>query len=297
MARDFYQILGVSETASQDEIKKQFRKLAKQHHPDRNKGDKSAEAKFKELSEAYDTLSDEKKRAEYDNLRKYGAFGPGGESGFDPSRYSQGRPGSVGGNPGDWEEILQSFFGGDSPFTGGGARTRRRTTRQPMPEPGRDLHADLPITFMESVSGATRQIQVGAKKLNVKIPTGIDDSAKIRLAGQGEPGIAGGPNGDLIITVHVAPDPIFTRKGNDVYSSIEIPFTEAILGTKRPVRTLTKTVSLAIPTGTQPGTKLRLKGQGISANGITGDQYVEVKITIPKNLTEKQRKMIEEWEG
>ena len=297
MARDFYQILGVSETASQDEIKKQFRKLAKQHHPDRNKGDKSAEAKFKELSEAYDTLSDEKKRAEYDNLRKYGAFGGQGPGGFDPSQFSRGGGGRVNINSGDWEEILQSFFGGDSPFTGGGARTRRRTAHQPMPEPGRDLHADLSIGFMESVSGIARQIQVGTKKLNVKIPAGIDDSAKIRLAGQGEPGVAGGPNGDLIITVHVAPDPIFTRKGNDVYSSIEIPFSEAILGTKKPVRTLTKTVSLAIPAGTQSGTKLRLKGQGISANGLTGDQYVEVKVTIPKTLTANQRKMIEEWEG
>ncbi len=295
MASDFYQILGVSETASQDEIKKQFRKLAKQHHPDRNKGDKSAEAKFKEISEAYDTLSDEKKRAEYDTMRKYGAFsGQQTGGGFDFSQFGRSGQGTFGGDTSGLEDLLQSFFGGESPL-GGSTRTKRRT-RYAQPEPGNDLHADLTVSFMESVNGTTRQIQIGTKKLNVKIPAGIDNEGKIRLSGQGEPGMAGGPNGDLIITVHVAPDPHFTRKGNDIFSSIEIPFTEAIMGSKRSVRTLTKTVSLAIPAGTQPGSKLRLRGQGISANGVTGDQYVEVKVTIPKTLTAKQRKMIEEWE-
>ncbi|MBK7143440.1 MAG: J domain-containing protein [bacterium] len=297
MARDFYQILGVTETASQDEIKKQFRKLAKQHHPDRNKGDKSAEAKFKEISEAYDTLSDDKKRAEYDTLRRYGAFsGQGGpQGGFDPTQFRRGNPGSAGEE--NWEEILSQFFGGDSPFTGGGSRTRRRSSRQMPPQPGRDIEAEIIIPFMEAVTGTTRIIQVGSKKLNVRIPAGIDDNGRIRLAGQGEPGVNNGHSGDLLITVHLSPDPYFTRKGDDIYSSIEIPFTEAILGAKRSVRTLTKTVTLTIPPGTQPGAMLRLKGQGINANGTVGDQYVEVKVTIPKNLTDKQKKMIEEWEG
>lgn len=296
MPRDFYQILGVGETASQDEIKKQFRKLAKQYHPDRNKGDKAAEAKFKEISEAYDTLSDDKKRAEYDTLRRYGAFGGHtGQPGFDPSQFGRGNPGSVGED--NWEEILSQFFGGDSPFTGGGTRTRRRTSRQTRPEKGRDIEAEITIPFLEAVNGVTKAIQVGPKKLNVRLPAGIDDGGRIRLAGQGEPGMFGGPNGDLLITVHLAPDPYFTRKGNDIYSTIEIPFTEAILGAKKSARTLTKTVSLAIPPGTQPGAMLRLKGQGINANGVIGDQYVEVKVTIPKTLTAKQKKMIEEWEG
>lgn len=296
MPRDFYQILGVGETASQDEIKKQFRKLAKQYHPDRNKGDKAAEAKFKEISEAYDTLSDEKKRSEYDTLRKYGAFGgQGGQPGFDPSQF--GRGGQTGFGGGDnWEEILSQFFGGESPFSGGGSRSRRRTARQSQ-MPGRDVEAELSISFMDAVSGTTRVIQVGPKKLNVRIPAGIDEGGRIRLAGQGEPGAFGGPNGDLLITVHVSPDAHFTRKGNDIYSTVEIPFTQAILGTKVPVRTLSKTVTLSIPPGTQPGAMLRLKGQGISANGTVGDQYVEVKVSIPSNLTVKQKKMIEEWEG
>lgn len=304
MPRDFYQILGIGETATQDEIKKQFRKLAKQYHPDRNKGAKAAETKFKEISEAYDTLSDEKKRAEYDTLRKYGAFsgqgGQGGQPGFDPSQFGRSRhgnePGGTGFGDGDnWEEILAQFFGGETPFAGGTQRRRRGGRQQQMP--GRDVEAELMIPFMEAVNGTTRVIQVGSKKLNIRIPAGIDEAGRIRLAGQGEPGPFGGPSGDLLITVHVAPDPHFTRKGNDIYSAVEIPFTEAILGTKRSVRTLTKTVTLSIPPGTQPGAMLRLKGQGISANGAVGDQYVEVKVSIPKNLTVKQKKMIEEWEG
>jgi DnaJ-class molecular chaperone len=298
MARDFYQILGVTETATADEIKKQFRKLAKQHHPDRNKGDKSSEAKFKEISEAYDTLSDDKKRTEYDTLRRYGAFsGQGGQQGgFDPTQFRRGTQSTTGGEE-NWEEILSQFFGGDTPFTGGGSRTRRRSSRQIRPERGNDLEAEIIIPFMDAVNGATRMIQIGPKKLNVHIPAGIDENGRIRLGGQGEPGINNGPSGDLLITVHISPDPYFTRKGEDIYSSIEIPFTDAILGSKRSVRTLTKTVALAIPPGTQPGAMLRLKGQGISANGAVGDQYVEVKVSIPKNLTAMQKKMIEEWEG
>lgn len=309
MAKDFYEVLGVSESASIEEIKKQFRKLAKKYHPDRNKGDKAAEEKFKEVSEAYETLSDSKKRTEYDTLRKYGAFAGGpqgpyaegyGPSGFDFSNFGNrggrttvhfGGTGDVGDMEG-WDDILSSILGrtGKGRFDFGSA--------QQMPKRGNDLTSEISISFRESVNGTTRMLSLGRGKsrLKVKIPAGIEDGGKIRLAGQGEPGLYGGPNGDILITVRVMPDQQFTRKGNDIYSSVEISFIEAINGCKKNVSTLTKTVSLTIPPGTQPGTLLRLKGQGLSVNGVQGDQYVEVKVSIPKNLTEKQRKMLEEWE-
>jgi DnaJ-class molecular chaperone len=130
----------------------------------------------------------------------------------------------------------------------------------------------------------------------VKIPKGIDDGGRVRLQGQGMPGLYGGRNGDLLIMVRVMPDQYFKREGNDVHTSVEVSFVEAIKGCRKEVRTLTKTVSLTIPPGTQPGTKMRLKGMGLEVGGLTGDQYVEVKVTLPTTLTEKQKKLIEEWE-
>ncbi|HVP07444.1 MAG TPA: DnaJ C-terminal domain-containing protein [Candidatus Acidoferrum sp.] len=309
MAKDFYEVLGVNENASQEEIKKQFRKLAKKYHPDRNKGDKTAEAKFKEISEANETLSDPKKKAEYDQLRKYGAFAGGpfqaqggqGPSGFDFSNFGTGDGrtrvhvsgfGDVSDMEG-WDDILQSLLGrtGRSRFDFG------RESHE-VPRRGNDLTSELSISFLESIKGTTRMLSLGKgrSRLRVKIPSGIEDGGKIRLAGQGEPGLYGGPNGDILITVRVMPDQQFTRKGNDIYSSVEISFVEAIKGCKKNVSTLTKTVALTIPPGTQPGTILRLKGQGLSVNGVQGDQYVEIKVSIPKDLTEKQRKLLEDWE-
>jgi DnaJ-class molecular chaperone len=192
-----------------------------------------------------------------------------------------------------WEDILSSILGrtGKSRFDFGQQAERN-------PRKGNDLASEISISFMESVKGTTRMLSLGRGKsrLRVKIPAGIEDGGRIRLAGQGEPGLYGGPNGDILITVRVMPDQQFTRKGNDIYSSVEISFIEAISGCKKNVATLSKTVSLTIPPGTQPGTMLRLKGQGLSVSGVQGDQYVEVKVSIPKNLTEKQRKMLEEWE-
>jgi len=311
MGKNFYDILGVSENASPEEIKKAFRTLAKKYHPDRNPGDKTAEAKFKEVSEAYNTLSDSKKKAEYDTMRKYGAFagagaGPGRagfrDAGFDFSDlFRQGTGGRGGfqtfrfGSSGvdGLEDIISSFFGGSDPFTG--ARSRR----QPKIQKGADLTANLSISFMESVNGTKRTITIGqtGKKLAVRIPKGIEDGAKIRLAGQGMPGPHGGNYGDLIITVHVMQDEQLIREGNDIHTSVTISFKQAILGCKVNVKTLTKTVALTVPPGTQPGTKMRLKGQGLAVTGSQGDLYVEIKVEIPKTLTEEQRKMLEEWGG
>ena len=329
MGTDFYRILGVSEDAGKEEIKKVYRRLAKKYHPDRNKGNKAAEAKFKGISEAYDTLSDEKKRTEYDTLRKYGAFAGGPTGGFDFSRFSGGgapggfdfsrsghsgpggfsfRFGNVSGDAGagfeGLEDVLTSFFGGGMPGargTGGGPRcgsfgTSGTSARRP--QQGVDIRASVTIPFMEAAKGTVKTLsQVGGgKKLKVRIPAGIEDGGRIRLRGQGQPAPLGGRNGDLIITVRVMPDQDFRREGNDIYSSIEILFTEAIKGCRKNVKTLTRTVALTIPPGTQPGTKLRLKGMGLSVGSVNGDQYVEIKVKIPTSLTEKQKKLLDEWE-
>ena len=170
---------------------------------------------------------------------------------------------------------------------------------QAAPNRALDLTAEMPVSFLEAARGTTRMINVGntGKKLKVKIPAGIEDGGKIRLAGQGQPGYNGQASGDLIITVKVMPDQNFERKGNDVYTSVKISFVEAIKGTKAQVKTLTKTVSLTVPAGTQPGTNMRLKGQGLAVGGKQGDLYVTINVEIPKKLTEKQRKLLEEWEG
>ncbi|MEA2030630.1 MAG: DnaJ C-terminal domain-containing protein [candidate division Zixibacteria bacterium] len=330
MGKTFYDILGVSENASVDEIKRSFRQLAKKYHPDRNRGDKTTETKFKEISEAYDTLSDKKKRQEYDTMRKYGAFagtgnggagggfpggqgagganfnfsdlfrqGSGGRGGFQTFRFGGGNQGTNG-----FEDIISQFFGGAQ----GSSSNHFSRKRRARPTRGQDLTASLNISFMESVNGAKKILHIAQtnKKLAVKIPVGIESGGKIKLVGQGMPNPRCGPNpqggrnprgghsGDLIITVFVMPDQNFKRKGNDVYTSVNITFKEAILGTQKQIKTLTKKVMLRIPAGTQPGTKMRLKGQGLAVKS-RGDLYVTINIDIPKNITDEQRKILEEW--
>jgi len=314
---DFYSTLGVSESATPDEIKKAFRTLAKKYHPDRNKGDASAEARFKEISEAYETLSDPKKKEQYDMMRKYGAHagGPTGfqGQGFDPSDFASwfGQGGQRGGGGFefrtsgsgfenvDLNELFSQIFGarrggsGD-PFGagfGGQSRTGSRVRK------GHDVHATIKVTFFEALEGTEKTIRdkTTGKKLKIKIPAGVEDGKRIRLRGQGQPGLYGGRNGDLLITVRVMPDQQFERKGNDVYTSTTISFKDAILGTKANVKTLTKTVSLNIPAGTQPGSKLRLKGQGLAVGDSAGDLYVTINVSIPTNITDKQKHLLEEW--
>jgi len=305
MGKNFYDILGVNESATEEEIKSKFRTLAKKYHPDRNRGDKASETKFKDISEAYETLSDKKKRQEYDTIRKYGGSfagagrGPSGAGGggFDFSDFMrQGQGGRGGfqtfrfGGAGldGMEDILSQFFGG------GGGFSQRTSPHQIKAQ---DLSATLSVTFLESIKGARRQlhIQQTGKKLNVKIPAGIEDGGKIRLSGQGMPGHNGQKNGDLIISVRVMPDQNFERKGNDVYTQVTISFKEAILGTKTKVKTLTKTIMLAVPPGTQPGTQMRLKGQGLAVAGSSGDLFVKINIEIPTTITEEQKKILEGW--
>ena len=321
MNKDFYNILGVAEDAPADRIKKAYRSLAKKHHPDRNKGDKTSEAKFKEVQEAYSVLSDPKQREEYDLMRKYGSYSGAGQqgfaqgdlNGFDFSDLLRGGSGgrtfkfrTSGDQDGveDLEELFSSFLGGSrkgrrAGSFGSGAREEEDVFAGNRTRRGADLATTITIPFMESVTGATKSLHAhdSNKTIRVKIPKGIDDGGRIRLHGQGMPGLYGGRSGDLIIMVRVMPDQYFKREGNDVHTSVELSFIEAIKGCRKEVRTLTKTVSLTIPPGTQPGTKMRLKGMGLEVGGVTGDQYVEVKVTLPTTLTEKQKRLIEEWEG
>ena len=312
MAKNFYETLGVAESAGADEIKKAFRALAKKYHPDRNNGDKSAETKFKEISEAYDTLSDPKKKAEYDNMRKYGAFAgmggqPGGSQngGFDFSQFFHQGGGGRGGfqtfrgsgaqGMEGFDDILSSLFGGGERDFGWQSRRTRRAQRAAE---GADIKASITISFMEAVQGTTRIIELSpsGKKLAVKVPKGIADAGKIRLRGQGQPGPRGVKNGDLIITVKVMPDQNFDRKGNDIYTSVKVSLKTALLGGKASVKTLTKTVAVTVKPGTQPGTLMRLKGLGLAVGEKQGDLYCRIEVEIPTELTEKQRQLLEEWE-
>ncbi|UCD17791.1 MAG: DnaJ domain-containing protein [Candidatus Zixiibacteriota bacterium] len=301
MSKDYYKSLGVAENASKDDIKRAFRKLAKQYHPDRNKGNPSAEDRFKEISEAYDVLGDDNKRRQYDTMRKYGSF-TGGPSfdpryagGFDASQFERFFRFDSAEGMDIFSDLFGSLFGGGKPF-----RQARPGRRRQQPK-GPDAAVSLSITFEESIRGTEKTIiarnpgpELKRRKLRVKIPAGIQDGGKIRLRGMGFPGDNGRTNGDLIITVNVKKDQQFERKGNDIYTKATITYPQAVLGGRIKVKTLTKTINLTIPPQTSPGTKLRLKGMGLAVNGIQGDQYVEIQLDIPENLTPRQRELIEE---
>ncbi|MFJ5768553.1 molecular chaperone DnaJ [Psychrobacillus sp. NPDC093180] len=344
--RDYYEVLGVSKGASQDEIKKAYRKLSKQYHPDINKA-ADADAKFKEITEAYEVLSDDQKRAQYD---QFGHAGP-----------NQGFGGFGGGDGFGFEDIFSSFFGG-------GGSSRRRDPN--APRKGSDLQYTMTIEFEEAVFGKETEIDVakeetcdtctgtGAKpgthpekcshcngqgqvnvtqdtpfgriqtkrachycegtgkiikekcstchgkgtvnkrkKIKVTIPAGVDDGQQLRVSGQGEPGVNGGPAGDLYIVFRVKADPRFERDGDDIYYELPLTFAQAALGDEIEVPTVQGKVKLKIPAGTQSQTTFRLKGKGVkNVHGYgTGDQHVVVKVITPKKLTEKQKQLLREF--
>jgi curved DNA-binding protein len=295
---DYYKILGVNKKASNEDIKKSYRKLAMKYHPDHTKGDKSAEEKFKKISEAYAVLSDKEKRKQYDTF---------GSTGFH-QRYSQedifrGF---------DFDDILREFgFGNAGPFSrgGGGARFSFGSgspfgsfgRQQQAQQKGTDLIYELPLTLQEVAAGTEKTVsfqhQGQSKTISVKIPKGMISGKKLRLAGKGESSPFGGPPGDLYIQAKVLKDPVYETEGQDLYINQEIRLSEAILGSHISVPTISgKELSLKIPPGTKHKTKMRLPGHGLpSMRGKKqGDLYVRIHVNLPKKLTKEQKKLIEQ---
>lgn len=304
---DLYDVLGVDEDASKDEIKKAYRKLARKYHPDRNPDDPNAEEKFKEIQHAYSILSDEEKRQQYDTQRRFGGgFGRAGGG-----RGSWGQPGGGGANvhfeQGGFDEvfggggglgdIFERFFGGRA----GGARTQDpfrqgrggRKQRRRQSQGGQDIETKLRLSFEEALKGGRKQVELPTgESIRLNIPQGVRNGYKIRLRGRGQAGPMG-ERGDLYVTFDVEAHPHFDRKGDDIYLTETIGVFDALFGTERRIPTpYGQRIKLTIPAGTQPGEKLRLKGQGVKSDDGRGDLYVEVDVDIPE-LSNGQRKTLE----
>jgi curved DNA-binding protein len=298
--RDYYGVLGVSSSASQDEIKRAYRAKAKQYHPDRNPNDPSAEQKFKEVQQAYSVLRDPKKRAEYDQFGEAGV----GRWATDPRGqkvYQWGGRSTV--NVEDLEDLMSAFGGGRpasvfEEFFGGRQRGRAPAS---APQRGADEESPISLTFEQAIHGATVSVSLRSKaaqrteSLEVKIPPGVGDGQKIRLKAKGHPGLNGGRPGDLFLVCSVRPHPYFTRRGADVYLDVPVTSSEAALGARIEVPSLDGRVTVTLPPGTSSGAKLRLRRRGVKKPGSDqrGDQYVVISVVTPKDLTEEQRTLFE----
>ena len=324
--KDYYQTLGVSKSATDKEIKQAFRKLARKFHPDVNPGDKSAEGRFKEINEAYEVLGDPDKRRKYDELganwrmyeqaqqqgEPFGAghpFGAGGGPG-------QGGAWTInmGGGPGGYrtmsQEEMQELFGNEDPFSdffrtffgggGAGAREPGRNRGRSRSQKGQDIEHDVELTLEEAYHGATRRMSIKegghARSVDVRIPVGVKDGSRVRAAGEGAAGSNGGASGDLYLRVRVRPHPVFERKGDDLHTRVAVAVTTAVLGGEAQVPTITGSVRLKIPEGTQNGQVFRLKGHGMPQVGKPddrGDLYATVDVQLPRTLTKDQRQHYE----
>ena len=285
--KDFYKILGVSKDVSETELKKTYRKLSRQFHPDTNPGDAKAEARFKEISEAYSVLSDKEQRAEYDQMR---ALGPGARAGFGGGGFSGGFPGGANFGGAGFEDVFANLFGG-----GGGGFGGPRG-----PQRGQDLTTTQTLDFIDGVKGTTIKLSLraGAEPTTIKIPAGVQDGQKIKIAGKGNPSPNGGPAGDLIITVTVKPHPVFTRDGNNIRVVVPITFAEAVLGATIQVPTLGgDPVKLKVAPGTPNGRVLRVKGRGVVTAKAEGDLLATVEIAVPSHVSDKAKKALEEFDG
>jgi curved DNA-binding protein len=300
--QDYYQVLGVDKSASKEEIKKQYKKLARKYHPDVNPGNKEAEDKFKAINEAHEVLSDDEKRKKYDTLgadwKRYEQAG-GPQSGFDWGQYAQ--PGAGGGSyrtytGGDFDaEDFSDFF--SSMFGGAGGSTGRRSRRSSMAFKGQDYTAELPLTLEEAYQGGKRTITVNGKNLRINIKPGVKDGQTIKLKGSGGPGMQGGENGDLYITFRIAPHEQFTRKDDDIYIETAVPVYLAALGGETIVNTLSGQLKIRLKPGTQNGTMLRLKGKGFpvyNQAGRFGDLYIKVNLQLPENLTDAEKELFQQ---
>jgi curved DNA-binding protein len=325
--QDYYAVLGVSKSATEKQIRTAYRKLARQHHPDVNPGNKEAEDRFKQINEAYEVLSDPEKRKKYDEVgsrwREY-----------EQSQRTQGS--ADGAQPFDWQDFgaqgpggvryeyrtvdgedLRDMFGDESPFSDffesmfGGARAARagagrggRAARGPRPRQGADLEQPVEVTLADAYRGTTLQLEMRAadgktRRLEVKIPPGVRTGSRVRVSGQGGPGQGGAPAGDIYLVVTVAPDPRFERRGDDLHTEVRAPLEALLLGGEARVPTPDgRTLALSIQAGTQDGRVFRLRGQGMPRLGSTnarGDLHAEVHARLPERLTKRQRELIEEF--
>ncbi|MCA9645709.1 MAG: DnaJ domain-containing protein [Polyangiaceae bacterium] len=292
MAKDYYDELGVSRSASADEIKKAFKKLTKELHPDRNQGDADKERRFKAVNRAHQVLSDEKKRALYDEFGEEGL-----REGFDPDVYrayrSRGRRG--GGPQGNinFEDIFSAAQGsgvGDmfGDLFGGGRRRNGGGGFGNMPMKGSDVLSEVQVSFVDAIAGSTMKLRLqdGGEEVSVRIPPGADDGDKVRVKGHGAPGMGGGPAGDLILSIRVSPHPYFERDGLDLHVDLPISVTEAYYGAKVRVPTPGGDVTLTVPKGAQSGQLARLKGRGVKRKDKVGDIYARFIIKLPEGEDE-----------
>lgn len=289
--RDYYEVLGVSKNASDDEIKKAYRKLAVKYHPDKNPGDKEAEARFKEINEAHDVLSDKQKRARYDQFGHAGVGGASGNPFAGGNPFGNGRDFNFNGQSfnfdfggGGFEDILGSLFG-----FGGGARRARR---------GADYQTTVTLSFEEAIFGATKMVSVNGENLKVKIPAGIDDGMSIRLNGKGgEPPEGSTERGDLYVRIHVRPHKSLTREGAIILSEKVVSMVDAALGCEVEVETVDGSVTMKVPAGTQSGTPFKLSGHGVPfrSDGDRGPHIVTIIVETPRNLSKRQKELLEEF--
>ncbi|WBO84002.1 J domain-containing protein [Hymenobacter yonginensis] len=295
--KDYYKILGVEKTATTDQIKKAYRKLARQHHPDVNPNNPDAEQKFKEVNEANEVLSDPEKRQKYDQLgsdwQRYQQAGAGGGSarggGFDWSQYQQ--QGGFGGNDfgdgADFSDFFGSIFGN---MGGGGGRSTRAAA-------GQDYQAELELSLQDAYEGGPRTLTVNGKSLRLTIQPGVEDGQVIRLRDQGGPGRNGGPAGSLYITLRVRPDARFARTGNDLTQEVQVPLYRALLGGEQIVETLSGPLKINIKPETQNGTRLRLRGKGFPVHkqaGQHGDLYLRLTVQLPQRLSEQEKDLLQQ---
>jgi curved DNA-binding protein len=285
---DYYNILGLKKDASDEDIKKAYRKLARKHHPDLNPNNTEAHKKFQQINEANEVLSDPEKRKKYD---QYGKDWKHAEQ-FEEARRQQGQRTYGGGagysesfDPDDFSEFFTSMFGG-------GGRQRSRQSFK-----GQDFQAELRLNLRDAATTHQQTLTINDKNVRITIPAGVENEQKIRLKGYGAPGVNGGPAGDLYITFKIADDPQFKRSGNDLHTTTEIDLYTAVLGGDVVVDTLDGKVKMKVPPGTQNGTKVRIKGKGFPVyrkEGEAGDLYVSYQVKIPTNLSEKEKELFTE---